>query len=489
MPIEGLSSDMRVTSALPSAPQHRTALWLLCGAAFMAIVDASAVTVALPSMRRGLGLSPEDLQWVLSGYSVTLAGLLLVGGRMADLLGGRRMFLLGAVTFAGASALCGLAWDGSVLVAARVAQGAAGAAMVPAGMSLLVNMFEEGAARNRALGIWGTVSALGGTAGWVVGGPITTGLGWRWIFFINLPVAAAVIALGPGVLQPSRGRNGARHRPDIAGTVTVTGALLLLVNAVPEIPQVGWADPRSSGALVLAAALLAAFVLIEARSSHPLVPLRLFRSRTLAGGCLLALCVGMIAFGQGFVLTQYVQQVLGYSTLVFGVTAAVLPVAAALGSFASQAMVTRIGCRWTGAIGCLIGAAGGLLLAQVSGHGSYLADVLLPLGLLGLGIGIIGVASSIVTMSRVSRDDTGVASGVQNASFQLGGGLGVAVLASFLASGSAAEISQTGLVHGTRTAFTAVVCFAAVGLLSAFFAGNAGRRHGAVLAERASAVP
>jgi MFS family permease len=270
-------------SAQEPDPRRWKALALLCVAFFMVILDAQIVILGLPSIERDLGFAEGDGQWVMTAYLLSFGGLLLLGGRSADLLGRRRMFIVGTALFLATSLLCGLAWTGGVLIAARVVQGASAAIMAPTALSILMTTFEEGAERNKALGIWSAIGALGATAALLIGGPLTDGLGWEWIFFINVPVAAVLLALSPALLRESRDA-GPRRTYDVAGALTVTGALVALVYAVSEAPRVGWGDDQTIGLLVLSVALATVFVRVESRSAAPLVPLRIFRSRSLVGG-------------------------------------------------------------------------------------------------------------------------------------------------------------------------------------------------------------
>jgi MFS family permease len=289
----------------PSAPDPRRwkALALLCTAFFMVILDSAIVVVALPSIDADLAFSAGDLQWVLSAYLLSFGGLLLLGGRAADVLGRRRVFMVGTVLFALASLACGLAGTAAALIVARVVQGVAAAIMTPTALSIVTTTFEEGAERNKALGIWAATGGVGATAAWLVGGPITEGLGWEWIFFINIPVALGVVALSPALLAESRDLERGR-RFDIAGAVTITAALVALVYAVVEAPTTGWGDGRTLGLLGVSAALIALFAWIESRSAAPLAPLRVFRSRALVGGNLVLFALGMLAFGMPFARTR-----------------------------------------------------------------------------------------------------------------------------------------------------------------------------------------
>ena len=335
--MESSASAGRVASAVLD-PRRWWALALLCGAFFMVLLDGTITIVALPSIGAGLRFSEQGLQWVLSAYALTFGGLLLLGGRAADLLGRRRVFMAGAVFFRTASLLCGLAWSPTALLAARVVQGAGAAIMTPTALSIISTTFTEGAERNKALGIWGALGGIGATTAWLIGGPLVDGPGWRWIFFINIPVGLAALALSPVLLRESRAAL-TRRSYDPAGALTITGALVLLVYAVVEAPGAGWGDVRTILLLAGSAVLVAAFALIESRHPAPLVPLRIFRSRTLAGADALTILIGTVAVGMPFVLTLYAQQVLGYSALKFGISSVVLAVGATAGAIAGQAAV------------------------------------------------------------------------------------------------------------------------------------------------------
>jgi EmrB/QacA subfamily drug resistance transporter len=446
---------------------HRwKALALLCTAFFMVILDSAIVVVALPSIDAELGFSTADLQWVLSAYLLSFGGLLLLGGRAADLLGRRRVFMAGTAVFALASLGCGLAGSDAALIAARVVQGMAAAVMTPTALSIVTTTFPEGAERNKALGVWAAVGGVGATAAWLVGGPITDGLGWEWIFFINVPVAVAVVALSPVLLRESRGGESARSF-DVAGAVTITAALVALVYAVVEAPEVGWGDRQTLGLFAISAALIALFVAIEARSAAPLAPLRVFRSRALVGGNLVLFALGMLAFGMPFMLTQYAQQVLGWSPVEFGLASVIMPVMAAAGSAAGQAIATRGGIRSIVVAGMVGTALGCLLLTQVSVGGSYLADVFPGLLVFGPALGAGYVAGSIASLAGVAPSEAGLASGLNNASFQIGGAVGVAILSTVAVSQADGADPLVALTNGYQAAFATAIAFAAVGLLAA----------------------
>jgi EmrB/QacA subfamily drug resistance transporter len=447
-------------------PRRWKALALLCAAFFMVILDSAIVVVALPSIDGDLGFSAGDLQWVLSAYLLSFGGLLLLGGRAADLLGRRRVFMVGTALFALASLACGLAGSETALIAARVVQGVAAAIMTPTALSILTTTFTEGPERNKALGVWAMIGGVGATSAWLIGGPITDGLGWEWIFFINVPVALGVVALSPVLLQESRSRGG-RRQFDVAGAVTITAALVALVYAVVEAPEAGWADGQTLGLLGLSAALIVLFAVIEARSAAPLAPLRTFRSRALVGGNLVLFALGMLAFGMPFILTQYAQQVLQWSPVEFGAGSVVMPVGAAIGSATAQAIAIKRGLRPIVAVSMVSLALGCLLLTQVSVDGSYLGDVFLGLLIFGPGLGAAYVAGSIASLAGVPESEAGLASGLNNSSFQIGGAVGVAILSTIAVSEADGAEPLAALTNGFQSAFAVAIVFAALGLLVA----------------------
>jgi EmrB/QacA subfamily drug resistance transporter len=461
-------------SQRPGGPDPRRwlALALLGTAFFMVIVDGTIVYVALPSIDAALGFSAGGLQWVMSAYLLTFGGLLLLGGRSADLLGRRRMFMAGVSLFAGSSLLCGLAWSDQVLVAARVVQGIAAAILAPTALSLLVTVFDEGPERNKALGIWGGIGGVGATSGLLIGGPVTQGLGWEWVFFINVPVGLGVLALCPALLPESREPVG-RHVYDVTGAVTITAALVLLVYAVSEAPDVGWTGVQTIALVVASLALIAAFVRIEARSGAPLVPLRIFRSRTLVGGNLVLLTAGAALDGMLIIVTLYAQQVLGYSTVQFGLGVAVMTVMSVLGAVSGQALVTRVGPRPVALTGMILVGAACLFLTQVSVDGSYFADVFPGLLLFGAGLGATFVASQIAGLSGVADEEAGLAAGLVDSSFNVGSALGIAVLSAVAVARTDDVLAGAGrpadpalaLTEGFQAAFLAGVAIAALGAL------------------------
>jgi EmrB/QacA subfamily drug resistance transporter len=436
----------------------------------MVILDATIVLVALPSIQADLGFSEQGLQWVLSAYALSFGGLLLLGGRAADLLGRRRLFMTGVLFFTAASLMCGLAWSPAALLAARVVQGVGAAIMTPTALSIIATTFRDGSERNKALGIWGALGGVGATAAWLIGGPLVDGPGWEWIFFINIPLGLAALALSPLLLRESRAALE-RRSYDPAGALTITGALVLLVYAVVEAPDVGWGGAQTLLLGAGSAALLAAFALIESRHPAPLVPLRILRSRTLVGANLVMLLVGAVAVGMPFVLTLYAQQVLGYSALEFGVGSVVLAVSVAVGAIVAQGAVGKVGFRPVAATGMALMGAGSLLLTQVSVGGSYFGDILFGLLVVGPGTGLAFVTATVAALAGVAERESGLASGLSNTALQIGGALGVAIVTTvavsrsedFLAANEGAN-PLVVLTEGFQSAFLACVVLAGIGL-------------------------
>jgi len=451
-------------------PRRWWVLALLCGAFFMVLLDGTITIVALPSIGADLGFSKQDLAWVLSAYALTFGSLLLLGGRAADLLGRRRVFMAGVLLFTAASLVCGLAWSPAALLAARVVQGAGAAIMTPTALSIISTTFSEGSERNKALGIWGALGGIGATTAWLIGGPLVDGPGWRWIFFINVPVGLAALALSPVLLHESRAAL-TRRSYDPAGALTITGALVLLVYAVVEAPSAGWGDVRTILPLAGSAVLVAAFALIESRHPAPLVPLRIFRSRTLAGADALTVLLGTVAIGVPFVLTLYAQQVLGYSALKFGVSSVVLAVAVTAGAIAGQGAVLRAGFRPVAATGMALMGGGSLVLTQVSVHGSYFPDIFFGLLLCGLGIGLAFVTATVAALAGVAGQESGLASGLSNTALQIGTALGVAIVSTVAVSRSQDYLAANPganplavLTEGYQSAFVACAVLAGIGL-------------------------
>jgi EmrB/QacA subfamily drug resistance transporter len=451
---------------------HRwLALALLCAVQFMVVLDIAIVNVALPSIGRSLRFSEENLQWVVSAYTLTFGGFLLLGGRAADLLGRRRVFMAGLALFSLASLVCGLASSEGTLIAFRAVQGLGAAIVSPAALSILTTTFEEGQERNRALGIWGAIAGTGGAAGVLLGGILTDTLSWSWIFFINVPIGAAVLALSPRLLRESRVETAERHF-DLAGAVSVTTGLVLLVYGLVESNSLGWGSPRVVGALIVAAVLLVAFVAIESRSAQPLVPLHMFRRRSLTGANIVGFLLGSAVFAMFFFLSLYMQQVLGYSPLRTGLAYLLISATIIASAGAAQALVTRFGVRSVLAAGMGLSAIGLLLFTRVSVGGSYLDDLVPGFVFSGIGLGFGFVPVTIAAVAGVRNDEAGAASGLINTSQQIGGALGVALLSTIAtsriddyAASHGGQVSPAALVDGFGAAFAVGAVLAAVGLV------------------------
>ena len=409
-------------------PNRWKALAIICAAFFMTILDVSIVNVALPSIGRSLHFSRDNLQWVVTAYAITFGGFLLLGGRAADLLGRRRVFLAGVLLFTSASFLCGLAWSEGVLIAARAIQGLGAAIISPAALSIVTTTFEEGAERNKALGIWGAMGGSGAAVGVLAGGVLTKYLGWEWIFFVNVPVGAIAFFLAPRFVRESRVERSTT--PDIAGAVTVTAGLGLLVYAVSNAPNHGWSSGWTISRLAVAVVLLVAFLWIESRAKDPLMPFRIFRVSTVAGANATGLFLGAITFSNFFVLTLYVQNVLGWSALETGVTFVATAGTAVLWAGLAQALTTRIGPKIVMVAGFVAMTAGMLWYTQIPVHASFWGDLLPGYLLVGFALPFTFIPVSIAALAGVEHHEAGLASGLINTAQQIGGAIGVAVTSS-----------------------------------------------------------
>jgi EmrB/QacA subfamily drug resistance transporter len=459
--------------AVDAAPDPRRwkALAVLGVAYLMVVLDVSIVNVALPSIQSELDFTTEDLQWVVSGYALTFGGFLLLGGRAADLLGRRRVFLVGVVVFTTASLVCGLSNSEGMLIGARAVQGLGGAIISPAALSIVMTSFEEGADRNKALGIWGALGGSGAAVGVLAGGVLTESLGWEWIFWVNVPVGAAVLALTPFVV-PESFRETARRRYDPLGAITVTGGLALLVYAISEAPNVGWGTARTILLLVTSAALLLAFVVIERTVEEPLLPFRIFRVHTVAGANAVGALLGAVIFANFFLLTLYVQNVLGFSALKTGVTFLATAGTAVLSAGVAQALTTRFGAKPIMTIGLLLLTAAMIWYAQIPADGSYVSDLLPGYLMVGVGIAFAFVPVSIAALSGVAEREAGLASGLINTSQQIGGAIGVAVASTVFTSHFDTLVSEgnplpEALTGGYRWAFWALAVFGAAAVVAA----------------------
>jgi EmrB/QacA subfamily drug resistance transporter len=439
-------------------------------AQFMVVLDVSIVNVALPSISADLGFTPASLAWVVNAYTLAFAGFLLLGGRAADLLGRREVFASGLALFAVASLAGALAQDELTLVAARAAQGLGGAIVAPATLSILTTGFAEGSERNRALGLWGAMGAIGGASGALIGGLLTEALSWRWILLINVPIGllgalAALRIVRPGVREPGAGRDF-----DLAGAITVTVGLVVLTYGIVETEAYGWGSARTLLTLGVGAVLLAAFVLVEGRIAHrPLVPLPIFASRLLSGANVVVFCLGGAVFAMWYFLSLYLQQVLGYSPIEAGLAFLPMPLTIAACTQAATRLTNRLGAGPVLAFGMGLIALGMLLFTGLEPDGSYAADVLVPSLLCAAGIGFSFVPVTIAATAGVESEDAGLASGLVNTSRQMGGSLGLALLAAVATRRSAAlagDVSRAeALTEGFQRAFAIGAAFAVAGAL------------------------
>ena len=451
------------------------ALAVIVAAQFMVVLDVAIVNVALPSIRTDLHFSQENLQWVITAYSILFGGVLLLGGRLADVLGRRRLFVAGLALFTVSSLLDGLAWSEGSLIGFRALQGLGAGLLSPAALSILTTTFREGRERNLALGIWGAASGSGGAAGVLLGGALTSSLGWSWIFFINVPVGIAVMAVTPWLLRESRANLGHRHF-DFAGAASITGGLMLLVYAMTRATEHGWTTGSSMGLLGASAALILAFFAIELRSKAPLLPLRIFRLRTLSASNLSGLLMGGAIFSQFFLLTLYMQEVLHYSAIETGVAYIALTVSIIAFSAVAQALATRFGIRVVLTTGLALSTAALVLFAQLPVGGSYFADLFPAFIVSGVGLAMAFIPMSIGALAGVREADAGIASGLINTNQQIGGAIGVAVattvattFTSHFVSGhpGATPFDGAALTHGFQIAFYVLAGIAAAGTVLA----------------------
>ncbi len=446
------------------------ALALLSAVQFMVVLDIAIVNVALPSIKIDLGFSQQNLQWVISAYALFFGGFLLLGGRAADLLGRRRLFLAGVVLFTLSSLLAGLAWSEGSLIAARAFQGLGAAVISPAALSILSTTYTEGRERNIALGVWGAVGGFGAAAGVLLGGVLTQTLSWSWIFFVNVPVGVAAFFLAPRLLAESRDTTVKAF--DALGAVLVTGALVSLVYAITQSGTYGWGSGRTIGVIAASVALLAAFGWWERRHAEPLMRFGILRTKTVAGANVGGLILGTATFSLFLMLTLYMQQVLGYSPMKTGVAYLAVAGSAILWSAVAAQLVNRIGVKPVLATGMVALTSGLVYFTQVSVHGTYLSDLLPGFLLVGVGLGFSFVPISIAALAGVRHAEAGLASGLFNTTQQIGGALGIAVLSTIATSRTSHALAHgtalpSALVHGFTGAFVVGASIAAVGIVAA----------------------
>lgn len=449
-----------------------TALILLCVAQFVVVLDASIVNVALPSIGRGLHFSEQNLPWVVNAYVIAFGGFLLLGGRAADLLGRRRVFMAGLALVAVASLAAGFAANQGQLIAARAAQGLGAAIISPSALSIVTTLFRDGAERNKALGAWGAVAGSAGAVGVLLGGILTDGLGWEWVLWVNVPVSLIALALTPGLIPESRSESATRHF-DAAGAVSVTAGLSLLAYALLDASSAGWGSAKIVSLLALSVALIGAFIAIELRSKAPLVPFRIFRSRTLTGANVVGVLLGASLFSMFFFISLYMQQVLGYSPIHAGLSYLPLALTIIFAAGVGGQFVTRFGFKPILAAGMAFVAVGLLWFSRVSVGGGFISDILGPSLLAAMGLGFGFVTSTIAAVSGVKDQEQGLASGLINTSQQIGGALGLAVLSTIattrthdVMAGGGSSLSKA-LTDGFQSAFLGGAVLAGLGFLAA----------------------
>ena len=456
---------------MASNPHRWRILAVVATAFFMTILDVSIVNVALPSIARDLDFSQENLQWVITAYAITFGGFLLLGGRAADLLGRRRVFIVGVALFTLASLVCGLAQSDGMLIASRAVQGLGGAIISPAALSIVMTSFEEGPERNKALGVWGALGGSGAAVGVLLGGILTDYLSWRWIFFVNVPVGILVLLLTPRIVPESR-RDDTGRTYDALGAVLVSAGLALLVYSISQAPNVGWGSARTIVLLILSGALLVGFLVNERRSPDPLMPFHIFRVRTVAGANAVGFLLGAVIFANFFLLTLYVQDVLGYSPVKTGLTFLATAGTAVVAAGIAQALTTKFGAKPIIIIGLALLTAAMVWYSQIPVHGHYASDLLPGYLLVGVGIAFAFVPVSIAALAGVAEREAGLASGLINTSQQIGGAIGTAVASTVFAThldslAGAARPTISDFAHSYGYAFWPLAFFGLAAIIAA----------------------
>jgi EmrB/QacA subfamily drug resistance transporter len=454
---------------MAQAVKHKwMALGLLCVVQFMVILDIAIVNVALPSIQVDLGFSQENLQWVISAYALVFGGFLLLGGRLADLLGRRRVFMGGLIVFTIGSLLCGLSWSEGSLIAARALQGLGAATISPAALSILTTTFQEGRERNIALGAWGAVGGLGAAAGVLMGGILVDLLSWQWIFFVNVPVGIAGLILAPILLVESRDERESSF--DVLGALLVTSGLSILVLAITKGQTWGWSSGRTIGVFAISAVLIAAFVLQESRTKHPLMPFSIFRLQTLTAANIIMFIMGTALFSMFLMLTLYMQQVLHFSPLKTGFGYLAVAGTAIIWANVAAAMVTRVGVKPTLVVGMAVMTFGLVLFTQVSVDGSYVKNLLPGFLVIGFGMPLAFVALTIAALAGTRPHEAGLASGLINTSQQIGGAVGIAILSTVATTTTSDAVKSgtavpTALTEGFQNAFWVGAAVTLVGVI------------------------
>jgi EmrB/QacA subfamily drug resistance transporter len=458
------------------------ALAVIAVAQLMVVLDATIVNIALPSIQRALHFTPTGLEWVINAYSLTFGGLLLLGGRAGDLFGRRRVFTAGIVLFTLGSLAGGFATNATWLIAARAAQGVGAAIVAPTALSLIADTFREGSERNRALGVYGAVAGAGGALGLLLGGVLTNFASWRWVLFVNVPIGLVLAFAAPRVLAASPGRDG---KLDLPGALTATGGMVLLVYGLSHAASYSWTDSVTLLSLGLSAVLLLAFIAIESRSEHALMPFSIFAQRNRNGAYMLSLVIGVAVFGVFFFLTQFVQNILGFSPLVAGV--AFLPLTAAIIITAQivARLVGRFGTRPFITIGPLLVASGLFWLSQINDHTTYVTGILGPMLLIAVGMGNIFVPLTLMAVAGTTSDESGLASALLNVGQQIGGSIGIALLGTIAATATKNQLSGVipthavvnhALAAGYAAGFQVAVGIALLGFVAAVVVFRGTRR-------------
>jgi EmrB/QacA subfamily drug resistance transporter len=455
-----------------SANHRWLALALLSVVQFMLVLDIAIVNVALPSIQKDLNFSQENLQWVVSAYALVFGGFLLLGGRAADLVGRRRLFIGGLAIFTAASLIAALAWNEPSLIGARALQGLGASVIAPAALSILMTTFTEGKERNIALGVWGAVGGFGAAAGVLMGGIFTDALSWEWIFFVNLPVGLSAMALAPLLLGESRDARAASF--DAPGALLVTAGLTTAVYGITQANDYGWGSATTVGIFAAAFALLAGFVLRETRAKDPLMSFSILRIKTVAGANIAGFILGTALFSMFLMLTLYMQQVLGYSAMKTGVAYLAVALTSIVGAMVAQQLVTRVGVKPVLVTGMSLLTVGLLTFTQVSVDGSYLTDLLPGFLIIAIGLSFSFVPISIAALAGIEAKDAGLASGLINTTQQIGGALGIAVLSSVAIAQTnnatkAGDAVPTALTSGFQAAFWVGAAVAAIGVLASIF--------------------
>src|SRR6476469_4959784 len=456
---------------MTSNPNRWRILAVVATAFFMTILDVSIVNVALPSIARSLHFSRENLQWVITAYSIAFGGFLLLGGRAADLLGRRRVFMVGVALFTLASLVCGLAQSEGMLITARAVQGLGAAIITPAALSIVMTSFDELPERNKARGIGGSIGGSGAAVGVLAGGVLTKYLGWEWIFFVNVPVGALVLVLTPRIVPESR-REGAERSYDVLGAVLVSGGLALLVYSISRAPDVGWATARTILLLVASGVLLVGFLVNERRAHDPLMPFHIFRVRTVTGANVVGALLGATLFANFFLLTLYVQNVLHYSALKTGVTFVATAGTAVVSAGVAQALTTKLGPKPVIAVGLALLTGGVIWYSQIPVQGKFASDLLPGYLMVGVGIAFAFVPVSIAALAGVVEREAGLASGLINTSQQVGGAIGTAVASTVFAShlkslAGGARPTIADFAHAYGYAFWPLALFGAAAIVAA----------------------